>query len=363
MAPELMGLGYQHNESRKKELRKIEEYRELVDQVNEEVRSGSLSFELLQKSSKLLQINPEYYTIWNYRRRILRTLFSVPHGDSQSGDTGGTGLENHENIETLISDDLSFLLPLLRQYPKCYWIWNYRSWLLNESTRLLPTSASQKLWYQELGLDSRMLSLDSRNFHGWGYRRNIVKALESKELGLQTKSATMTEPEFHYTTKMIESNLSNFSAWHHRSKLIPRLLDERKADHDARLKMLDSELELIERALYTDPADQSLWFYHQNLMCTFDPLYAGSSMAPDLTKDERLHYLSNQIEGLLEMLDGAEDCKWIYQSLLQLCVVHKDNSGTWPNQKQEMPKWVEELRKLDPLRAGRWTDLKRNLAF
>ena len=85
-----------------------------------------------------------------------------------------------------------------------------------------------------------MLSLDSRNFHGWGYRRSIVKALESKELGLQTKSETMTEPEFQYTTKMIESNLSNFSAWHHRSKLIPRLLDERQADNEARLKMLDS---------------------------------------------------------------------------------------------------------------------------
>lgn len=85
-----------------------------------------------------------------------------------------------------------------------------------------------------------MLSLDSRNFHGWGYRRNIVKALESKELDPQTKSETMTESEFQYTTKMIESNLSNFSAWHHRSKLIPRLLDERQTDNETRLKMLDS---------------------------------------------------------------------------------------------------------------------------
>ena len=148
--------------------------------------------------------------------------------------------ENNDYIETLLSDDLSFLLPLLRQYPKCYWIWNYRSWLLGESTRLLTTSASRKLWHQELGLDSKMLSLDSRNFHGWGYRRSIVKALESQELQSETKSETMTESEFQYTTKMIESNLSNFSAWHHRSKLIPRLLDERQADNEARLKMLDS---------------------------------------------------------------------------------------------------------------------------
>ena len=87
-------------------------------------------------------------------------------------------------------------------------------------------------------------------------------------------------------------------------------------------------------------------------------------MAPDLSADERLDYVSRQIASLLDMLDGAEDCKWIYQSLLQLCVIHKRNSGTWPTtQEQDMPKWIEELRKLDPLRAGRWTDLKKDLSF
>ena len=49
----------------------------------------------------------------------------------------------------------------------------------------------------------------------------------------------MTEQEFEYTTKMINSNLSNFSAWHNRSKLIPRLLGERNADHKSRRKFLD----------------------------------------------------------------------------------------------------------------------------
>ena len=85
-----------------------------------------------------------------------------------------------------------------------------------------------------------MLSLDSRNFHGWGYRRAIVRVLENGQLEPEEKPETMTEAEFKYTTKMIESNLSNFSAWHHRSKLIPRLLNERQADEEARVKMLEA---------------------------------------------------------------------------------------------------------------------------
>lgn len=84
-----------------------------------------------------------------------------------------------------------------------------------------------------------MLSLDSRNFLGWNYRRTVVASLESDELYGESFVKRMTEQEFHYTTKMISANLSNFSAWHNRSKLIPRLLDERKADGAARRKILD----------------------------------------------------------------------------------------------------------------------------
>lgn len=154
-------------------------------------------------------------------------------------------LQDNQRIEDLISSDLTFLLPLLRQYPKCYWIWNYRSWLLNEATHLLPYSASHRLWSQELVLDSKMLTLDSRNFHGWGYRRMITKSIESESSDSKVRGESMAEEEFEYTSKMIRANLSNFSAWHYRSKLIPRLLDERQADDKARLKMLDQGAYLI----------------------------------------------------------------------------------------------------------------------
>lgn len=53
------------------------------------------------------------------------------------------------------------------------------------------------------------------------------------------EGTSAVETEFAYTTKMINADLSNFSAWHNRSKLIPRLLDERKADDEARRNFLD----------------------------------------------------------------------------------------------------------------------------
>jgi geranylgeranyl transferase type-2 subunit alpha len=124
------------------------------------------------------------------------------------------------------------------EYPKCYWIWNYRLWLLHEGNKRLEPDTARDLWNRELALVGKMLTRDSRNFHGWGYRRDVVSQLESPEL----HGTSMAETEFEYTTKMVKANLSNFSAWHYRSKLIPRLLDERAASDVERRKLLDDGL-------------------------------------------------------------------------------------------------------------------------
>ena len=186
-------------------------------------------------TSKLLKANPEYYTIWNHRRLILRHQFEL----ASSRDPNGNNSPNDEALANLLFDDLAFLIPILRKFPKCYWIWSYRLWLLQESTRLLPVSEAQKFWQQELALAGKMLNLDSRNFHGWGYRRTVIRALEGNAFQSEALNTNLTKQEFDYTTKMINSNLSNFSAWHNRSKLIPKLLGEMKADHKTRRNFLD----------------------------------------------------------------------------------------------------------------------------
>lgn len=146
--------------------------------------------------------------------------------------------------------------------PKCYWIWNFRQWILSQAIFRLGVAAARETWYTELGLTSLMLERDQRNFHAWGYRRILVDKLESPELG----GKSMVEDEFAYTTKIIHCNLSNFSAWYHRSRVISRLLQERAAEHRERAAFLDQELDLVRRALDVGPEDQSLWYYHQFLM-------------------------------------------------------------------------------------------------
>jgi geranylgeranyl transferase type-2 subunit alpha len=328
--------------------------------------------ELLQKTAELLKKNPEYYTIWNHRRRIFVQEFHNLEQAVVSKEK--TEEQRISEVLDILQMDLQFLFPLLLKFPKCYWIWNHRLWLLEQSTILLQASQARKLWEEELSLVGKMLSRDNRNFHGWGYRRMVVRSLESAAL----QGRSLSRQEFEYTKKMIGINLSNFSAWHNRTKVILKILDEENATDQERQIMLDeglrlstlqlnggvlivAELELIHKALF-DPYDQSLWFYHQNLMCTFDPDTAPSTMAPRLSVEQRLEYVATEREYIEEVLEDSLDCKWAYQALIESTMIEgKLRNGLSDDDKGKIRAWLQKLKELDTLRAGRWTDLERSL--
>lgn len=276
---------------------------------------------------------------------------------------------------SLLNADLEFLFPIMIKFPKCYWLWNYRLWLLQQANERLDIKMARELWTRELDLVSKMLVKDSRNFHGWGHRRMVVSQLESSRLDGQS----MVETEFEYTTKMIHApnGLSNFSAWHRRSKLIPRLLLERKTDASARREFLNNgkftgyklcysdiviELELVISAVYTDtyPYQQSAWFYYQFLMTTLTEL-GGSQVTINFTAENRCEYIRQQLVILQEMLDGAEDCKWIYIAAIDytfaICRIEKRDLSV--EETSNCILWISELNKLDKLRKGRWNDLEK----
>ncbi|KAL8973787.1 MAG: hypothetical protein Q9197_001977 [Variospora fuerteventurae] len=291
------------------------------------MRGGEYTDEVLHLTTKLLEVNPEYYTVWNHRRRLVRSFF--PEGLRSDVDDGGTpdDVSGFDAVRRYISDDLAFLLPLLRKFPKCYWIWKYRLWLLDEAILRLPLVAAHEIWQKELGLVGKMLSLDSRNFHGWGYRRKVVSTLEEISTGANPSSDSMTEAEFNYTTKMIQ------------------------------------KFGLIQRALWADPDsnDQSLWFYHQYLILNFEPTANKDSILPDLSVEDKLYYIHTQITDLQDMLEGAETCKWIYQRLLDLALMSRALHSDWQIPSSDLESWIANLTHLDPLRKGRWNDLRSQM--
>ncbi|KAI1759095.1 protein prenylyltransferase [Hypoxylon sp. FL1150] len=409
---------------------RIAKYRELEDSIRAKTSTNTYDSSLFQLTSKLLRLNPEYYTIWNVRRRCLISgLFSAsspgsspskalpsssrsattnpslgssstsssdatpPNRDSQTAGKSGTiadgardggstdgkeaGAEGEEDtaaetsptvkdsrpqhdIEAdtnVIQSDLAFIIPLLLEFPKCYWIWKYRRWLLEQATIRLPAPAARRIWEAELALVSKMLTKDRRNFHAWGYRRYVVATLENSSLG----GKSMVEDEFAYTTKMIVADLSNFSAWHNRSQLILRLLDERGADDAARKAFLEAELGIIGEALNVGPEDQSLWYYHQYIISQIVGHPGLPTIAPALTTAERADYVRKEIDNIKDLLEDYDGIKWVYEALLEYSLVLKGLGEQGRDESENPHQWLAKVRKLDPMRAGRWDDVEKQL--
>ena len=153
------------------------------------------------------------------------------------------------------------------------------------------------------------------------------------------------------------------------------------------------EFDLILQGLYTEPSDQSLWFYHEWLTSLFSSPHSSSSsiqgqVLPNLTIAEKSSRIDQQIQVISEMLDDddntTEDCKWIYEALLRYTLIARrlrqcasSSSGSSSDHEDEHRKvhggqqqqdevqlrrrWLMQLRKLDPLRNGRWDDLEKSL--
>ncbi|KAJ3353337.1 hypothetical protein HDU91_005912 [Kappamyces sp. JEL0680] len=220
-------------EKQKKDLLRAKEYDANVCQVLLK-RGHAATLELLDETLALLRINPEFYTLWNFRRECAVAVYQVELGQQQPND----------RFDEFCKTELKALDEILKKAPKSYWVWNHRRWILE--------NCPNPRWEKELAVINFMLDLDARNFHGWDYRRYVVG-----KSGLVSPQA-----EFEYTQTKIQQNFSNYSAWHYRSKLLPRAFPQMK-DLDAQLA---SDLDFVRNALFTEPSDQSAWLYQRFIL-------------------------------------------------------------------------------------------------
>ena len=351
-------------EERLRDLERIKAYRDLDGQIRTQAASWSYGPALFQLTTELLRLNPEHYTTWNIRRRCLTLALLTKTSNHQGPEipVEASDLDGQESDVSVLKSELAFTVPLLMKFPKCYWIWGFREWILSQAVLRLAVPVAREIWEAELGLTSAMLDRDQRNFHAWDYRRIVVAKLESPQL----RGKSMAEDEFAYTTRMIRLNLSNFSAWHNRSQLIPRLLDERGANDETRAAFLLEELSYVGGGLNVDPGDQSLWYYHQFLMLQMVGGGDRPTIVGNMDLREKVLHARHEIEEIKDLLEDYPSTKWIYEALLEYTLALMGlEQGTVPRDGElgDLQNWLAKLRTLDPMRMGRWDDVERQMSL
>ncbi|KAL4065365.1 rab-protein geranylgeranyltransferase, partial [Scleroderma citrinum] len=307
---------------KEREKSKIAEYLALTNDVMSRKKNKDWSREAFEITQRLLQVNPEFYTVWNYRRNIMLNGIFPNNTPDQIND--------------LLANELMLTTLALKENPKVYWLWNHRRWclqnipdgpLIDGQPSLQWISAS---WDKELALVEKMLNTDPRNFHAWNYRRYVLASMPVQRPGTA---------ELAYTSRKISASFSNFSAWHQRSKIYSTLWNLGQLDP---VKARDQEFELVHNAIYTDPEDQSAWIYHRWLIGSGD------------NEDQ----LRREIAIIEELLSEQPNSKWCMDSLVYYNKLLLEQHQPDDDELREKCLMIlQQLEVIDPSRRFRYQDL------
>jgi len=208
---------------------KLGAYRQAMTAILSRRGEGKKDAQQLMMTSQVLQANPDIHTLWNIRREVVLAMVE----------------ESPSDQDKLWSKEVELTQQCLMSNPKSYGAWHHRCYSLDQM--------SSPPWQNELSLCDRFLSMDERNFHCWDYRQIAAR-----------KAGQTPEKELEFTMERINTNFSNYSAWHYRSKLLPvtNPNPDKTSTQPIEEAVHHQELDLVQNAAFTDPDDSSAWLYH-----------------------------------------------------------------------------------------------------
>ena len=254
----------------KKKRAKMKAYTKLSTVLLAKRQKGDKSLKTLELTAKMVVVNPDFYTIWGYRREILAHHYNnfMVTSSKNGDDSSEMGIKavTEDSLKNMYLTELSLTEnALLKRNPKSYYAWHHRKWVL--------ANGGLENLEKELLLTEQFLEADERNFHCWNYRRCVLSQLE------QMSDAEKRNKEVAFTTKLIQRNFSNYSAWHERSKML-----------ELSMTNIEKELKTVDTAIFTEPDDQTAWIYHRWLIAQAVDLF-GDRNNPIKQKVQR-HLLS-----------------------------------------------------------------------
>ena len=302
-------------ERRRENEERAKRYNALSSAVMAMRKEGQHDQAALDAAESVLHINPDHATVWNFRRTVLKHMH--PHDTDADARRAACEREFKLTQEALGAN------------PKSYPSWFHRMWTME-------WGCCEWQWATEMKLTAKMLALDERNFHCWTYRRFVARL-----------ASVPAEKELDFCLGKVETNFSNYSAWHYRSKLLPVVHGARDgAVGPAYEEQLRNELTLLRSAFFTAPEDQSAWFYQRWLFSELGLTAAGGDGGGTAPSESLAALMRDELAVLTELLELEPDCKWPLAAATFL--------GDALGESAQTERLLRELSRVDPMRKAHY---------
>uniref|UniRef100_A0A0A9Z7A1 Protein farnesyltransferase/geranylgeranyltransferase type-1 subunit alpha n=1 Tax=Lygus hesperus TaxID=30085 RepID=A0A0A9Z7A1_LYGHE len=242
-------------------------FKDVYDYMRAVLKSNEISERAFHLTKDALELNPANYTVWQYRRLLLKEL------------------------KKDLREEFQYVSQLIDEYPKNYQIWHHRmvmvEWMNDPS--------------MELEFLKEVLYNDPKNYHAWKHRQWVIKTFN------------LFDNELEYTESLIRDDLRNNSAWNQRYFVI--LHTGKLSDPD----QIRKEISFALKAILKTTLNESAWNYMRGLLIHMEEGVLESEVVEFC---EKLYASGNKSPHLLGMLiDMAiegDDPKQ-HERALQLC--------------------------------------------
>ncbi|XP_071948994.1 protein farnesyltransferase/geranylgeranyltransferase type-1 subunit alpha-like [Antedon mediterranea] len=238
-----------------------ERFKDCFDYFRAILKSDEKSERALQLTADAAELNPANYSVWQYRRFILKAL-------------------NKD-----LKEELDFIKEIIQDNPKNYQVWHHRKCLID--------------WTQdpseELEFTEEILHLDAKNYHAWSHRQWILETFK------------LWDGELAFVDKLLSQDLRNNSAWNQRFFVISNVSKIESAT-------IKTEVEYALEKIKKAPNNESPWNYlrgilsdhgmykYSGLMDTCQGMYNNNIRSPYL-----IGCIIDMYEEMLEDKTGDDD--------------------------------------------------------
>lgn len=250
-----------------------EKFKDIYDYFRGVLKLCEKSERALRLTTDALELNPANYTVWQYRREILKHL-------------------NKDLVP-----ELQYVKVMIENNPKNYQVWHHRrvlvEWLQDPSYELRFTEA--------------ILSQDPKNYHAWQHRQWVIRTFK------------LFQNELQYVTHLLDDDIRNNSAWNQRYFVINNTTGFTP-------EVIERELAYTLDKIKTVTNNESAWNYlrgvlvhhnggisqDQKVKQVCEDLYSSGNRSPFL-----LAFLVDMCEDSVERCDG--DKAYSLDRATQLC--------------------------------------------